>query len=717
MKIKDQGILMALACLSMVGCQTEVVERESQTSLLSDIEVKFKSEIISRVNNDAWENGDNIGIFMLKTGTSLSEESTINNAANMKYRYASESSTFQPATDNDRTYYPAKEAVDFIAYHPYKAVSNFIVSLDITRQQNPSAIDFLYSNNLKGINATKNTQTLTFNHQLTRLIFKMNLGNGVKPEELNSANLLIKDIPAEATFNLSNAVLNPEGSSGRDIAALMNGNQATAIVYPGEAKNKEIAVILPSGEYLFHTDEQSKNWEGGYQYIYILNLEKNVDSPILEAGILPWKDGENSELNGSGNNDIAIPWDGKTSDTSWFDSSLTTFTLSNAGQLSGLAELVNNGNSFKDKTITLVRNLDFNNHPFPVIGKDEQHAFQGTFDANHHQITGYNATYTSAQNYVSLFGVNRGTIHDLIISGSVNLSGIEADSVFVGNIAGKNLGSIEGCRNYVQTQLTSSYTGKSTIYAGGIAGTTSGVLKNCQNYGYVEYRGNTDTQTSTFVGGIVGMLISGNIEQCENNQQLKASGNNVTIGGICGQRDSKTENTAKVTSNIQLCNNYGDVEASGTENSCYAGGIVGNIYDWSTLTACSNKGTICATSQSTPTSTYAGGIAGRTVQCVISKSENSGRISSTTNGGQAKAYAGGITGYLSGNSEIHTSTHTTEASVQCSDSTCGGIAGFFTSNKNSAIYSCNHNLGIPQKWIGSEAGNSQAGVNTSSHTD
>ena len=50
-------------------------------------------------------------------------------------------------------------------------------------------------------------------------------------------------------------------------------------------------------------------------------------------------------------------WDG-TSDTTWYKSTDTVFQLNTAEQLAGLAQMVNNGNSFQGKTIELMNDVD-----------------------------------------------------------------------------------------------------------------------------------------------------------------------------------------------------------------------------------------------------------------------------------------------------------------------------------------------------------------------
>lgn len=54
-------------------------------------------------------------------------------------------------------------------------------------------------------------------------------------------------------------------------------------------------------------------------------------------------------------------WDGTSVDTTWYNDTGSTFTINTAAQLAGLAKLVNEGNNFSGKTITLGADIDLGN--------------------------------------------------------------------------------------------------------------------------------------------------------------------------------------------------------------------------------------------------------------------------------------------------------------------------------------------------------------------
>lgn len=711
--------LISAFMVSLSGCQKEQFERADNSTEMSNVEVRFGSKITTRMTNETWETDDHIGIFMVKTGEPLSSESVVNNASNMKYTFSS-GNAFEPDTENDRMYYPSKQAVDFIAYYPYRAVTDNQLSFDITRQQNPSSIDLLYSDNLKNISATEEAQVLNFKHKLSKLVFSISPGKDLTEEDLEGLSLVIRDVPTSATFNLADAQITTDEESKKDITALVDGNTAQAIVYPGDCGNKEIAVMLLSGEFTFKISAES-TWLSGYQYKYALTLDKNINSASIEATISPWEDsGESESLEGSDSEVTVIPWDGQSSDTNWYNSGETTFSLSTPSQLNGLSELVKSGITFEGKTIELVRDINLNNNPFPAIGDETANFFKGTFNGNSHTISGYTPLREAGSKYASLFTVNEGTISNVIISGVINVDNTADFSIIAGGIAGQNKGTIDGCRSYVKMNVTStlSISKESYIYVGGIVGANHNVISNCQNYGSIQAEHSNTNEADTYMGGIAGVMINGKIESCENNQNLTGSGDYVMAGGICGACDDQNVAVSEVESGIVSCSNYGDITVEEAKTRAYAAGIVGNICDLLKITSCINKGNVSSSTSSATANAFAGGVVARGGECKIYGSYNSGKIKVANSGKASSAYGGGIIGYMSANSEVHTSTHAIEALVESTGS-CGGIAGFedYTVDTH-YVYGCCSNLGSPQKWIGNAEGSSyKAGVTLTEHTD
>lgn len=252
-------------------------------------------------------------------------------------------------------------------------------------------------------------------------------------------------------------------------------------------------------------------------------------------------------------------WENK-ANTRWYNDSDTSFELSTPQQLAGLAKLVNQGNTFAGKTITLTADIDLAWYRWNPIGGmvdkgsyyDDGYWFEGTFDGGGHKIT--NMYVCTSKPYAGLFGKVNGKnteIKNIVLEHSYIDGGR-----YVGGIVGyaQNAVTISNCVNYAQ--VDGGY-GNSEADTGGIVGFCSSSatnIRNCMNYGAVK-------GTQNHVGGIVGFVSAGNV--CNNANYGSVSGTSC-VGGIVGQNDTK---------NGKVYNNFSVGAVAGTDK--YIGAIVG----------------------------------------------------------------------------------------------------------------------------------------------
>ena len=194
-------------------------------------------------------------------------------------------------------------------------------------------------------------------------------------------------------------------------------------------------------------------------------------------------DGEIALLNAENGTDVWAGADAEDGiDTSWYtnDTTVSTFYISTAAQLAGLAKLVNEGNNFSKKTIQLTKDIRLNEQDVPTGGHEwtpignNKKKFQGTFDGDGHTISGL---YINADkvNFQGLFGFSTGTVKNLIVTG--NITATNANNI--GGVVGiNNNGNVINCGFYGGINKTP----KKGNCGGVVGGGKVANVKNCWFY-------------------------------------------------------------------------------------------------------------------------------------------------------------------------------------------------------------------------------------------
>ena len=357
-------------------------------------------------------------------------------------------------------------------------------------------------------------------------------------------------------------------------------------------------------------------------------------------------------------------------DISWFDESKSTFYISTAKQLAGVAYLSNSqNNTFSDKSIILQTDIDLSKHYWKPIK-----TFSGVLDGKGHTIDYIMAKADKENESVSFLSLlDRGKILNLTIGENCNIQVEGTDPYYptisfclemrehsvIDNCVNKaNIHVVRAsvapfCGNMFETCTISNCDNYGDIYSekGSAYGIVASVLRiysyiepgsilNCNNYGTISASGSAI--------GIAGSCY-GNIKNCcnygvlKNIEDMESGGWIYGITGYLEGEISDCKNTVSITSNAHAagiaggvsgimtrCNNSGNIKA----DYC-AGGILGGQSDQATISDCYNTGNIEG-------GTYAGGIVGEvstSFSCpVIVSCVNKGKI--TTEQGQAAGIVG-----------------------------------------------------------------------------
>lgn len=305
MKISNLLYMGALSTLALMSC----TNNDDNSEWYGSEGIVFTTAIQSRVSGNTWNANDEVGIYMMNAGSGI-EAAT---AQNKKY-IAQTNGTLTAAPGNG-IYLPESGNVDFIAYYPYTtSVSGNKLAVNVSDQSNPAAIDLIYSNGTKGIEATTATTiSLAFTHQLTKLT--LNVTKDATVETLSGLNVAMKGISTEGEFNLADGTLTATaGTNNKDVAMYIDAQgttaTATAIILPTAASTDQTSLNLTfnlNGQSFTHTISDASIFEKGKNVSFNANLSINNGKPVVTIGAATIEDwGE--KLGG----DINVDFDGGT---------------------------------------------------------------------------------------------------------------------------------------------------------------------------------------------------------------------------------------------------------------------------------------------------------------------------------------------------------------------------------------------------------------------
>lgn len=305
MKISNLLYTGALSTLALMSC----TNNDDNSEWYGSEGIVFTSAIQSRVSGNTWNANDEVGIYMMNSGSGI-EAAT---AQNKKY-IAQTNGTLTAASGNG-IYLPESGSVDFIAYYPYTtSVSGNKIAVNVSDQSNPAAIDLIYSNGTKGVAATTATTiSLEFTHQLTKVT--LNVTKDETIETLNGLGVNIKGISTEGEFNLADGTLTATaGTNNKDVAMYIDAQgttaTATAIILPTAASTDQTSLNLTfnlNGQSFTHTISDASIFEKGTNVSFNAKLSINNGKPVVTVG--------NATINnwtGKPSGDINVDFDGGT---------------------------------------------------------------------------------------------------------------------------------------------------------------------------------------------------------------------------------------------------------------------------------------------------------------------------------------------------------------------------------------------------------------------
>ena len=323
--MKLRNLFYAAFAMTMVACsQEESFLSQNENGILKSISSgsdKFSSR---SVVDSKWENGDAIGVFMLKSDAS----STL--ASNIKFTNNTAEASNKVTFTSETGITLVNDKVKFHAYYPWSDTNVTGTTYNVQISDQPQLTDvsgydlrWAESNeiDLTGGTSSFGGLSLNFAHKLTFLKVKTNVAD-VKSVSVSGVN-------TEAQFNIVDGTLSNEAGNTKSIQLCEETiNEQTVycgIVVPTtELKDFVIKIVATEKgkdmvyQYVYGDNTTlAEGFKGGWQYLFNITLEGSTGSATLdkiEAELGGFEGGESS-VDGEVSNpeeavtDITVPAD------------------------------------------------------------------------------------------------------------------------------------------------------------------------------------------------------------------------------------------------------------------------------------------------------------------------------------------------------------------------------------------------------------------------
>lgn len=283
MKLSNLLYAGMLSSLALVSC----TDNDENSEWTGSEGVVFTTSIQSRVSGNSWNANDEVGIFMTPNGSEIASAT----AANKKYLAQTNGSLV--AAPGEGVYLPATGKVDFIAYYPYSnALSGNVMDVNVADQSKPGAIDLLYSNETKGVEAANGkTIALKFVRKMSKLTLNMTKDETI--ESFEGLKVEMKGIATEGKFDLANGTVKATDGKNTQAVAMNIGNveahtaMATAIILPTAAATDQTKMDLTftlAGKTFTHSIADLTAFGAGKNVTFKATLSINNGKPVVTVG-------------------------------------------------------------------------------------------------------------------------------------------------------------------------------------------------------------------------------------------------------------------------------------------------------------------------------------------------------------------------------------------------------------------------------------------------
>ncbi len=240
-----------------------------------------------RVAGNAWEAGDQIGIYVRRTAqnTTWSAEQLLHSNLHYKTTRGGSVATFDPADEQQKVQWDSSMKYDILAYYPYNAqTQEGKIAYSVADQA--SLKPLLISDNLSAI-ASDGAKQLVFRQALASLRFEMRSEDG---GSLEGVTVRIVGMPTTGSLDLYSRQWQVGASSTGEISVPVSVSgataTATALILPIETTTSEMKVLftLPNGRTYTWPLREGQSLVMGQQRTHTITLKDTGTGKVAEVG-------------------------------------------------------------------------------------------------------------------------------------------------------------------------------------------------------------------------------------------------------------------------------------------------------------------------------------------------------------------------------------------------------------------------------------------------
>lgn len=262
-------------------------EKINQTPETEKIPVNLSLGIDTRVTDTAFENGDQVGVYMVNyNGSVAGSLATSGNAYdNVKGTYTNKWSFEQQLYWKDN-----ETKADFYVYYPYASPASISSYMFMTKTDQRVASDYKASDfvwgKLAGVAPTKETIGIITNHKLSNMVINVVPGDGFTAESLAAATVSVQvlNVKTNALVNLATGEVSATGDAG-SVLPYKSGDLYKAVIVP-QTVSEGSNLVLVTINNVNYTLAKGFTFVSGKQHVFTVSVNKS--STGINIGIDGW---------------------------------------------------------------------------------------------------------------------------------------------------------------------------------------------------------------------------------------------------------------------------------------------------------------------------------------------------------------------------------------------------------------------------------------------